>query len=69
MTTILSSTGNFVREVALKPIAALDHTYQLEFSSRLATAKNPLESKKNFDLMLTRDELMVLKNLIEQTIL
>lgn len=68
MTVILSSSGDFVREVALKSIAALDQTYQLEFSSRLATAKNPLESKKNFDLILSADDLRVLKRLIDDVL-
>ncbi len=68
MSVILSSTGDFVREVAINPIVGLDQTYQLEFSSRLATAKNSLEMKRNFDLILSGDELLILKNLIEQTL-
>ena len=68
MTVILSSTGDFVREVAINPIAGLDQTYQLAFSSRLATAKNPLELKRNFDLILSGDELLLLKNLIDRTL-
>lgn len=68
MKTNLSSTGDFVREVAINPISCLEKTYQLAFSSRLASAKNPLEFKKNFDLILTGDELTTLKTLIEQTL-
>ena len=68
MKTILSSTGDFVREVAINPISSLEQSYQLAFSSRLASAKNPLEVKKNFDLILTSDELTVLKNLIKQAL-
>jgi len=68
MSVILSSTGDFVREVAIKPIAGLDQTYQLAFCSRLSTSKNPLELKRNFDLILSGDELLILKNLIDQTL-
>jgi len=68
MKTILSSTGDFVREVAINPISSLEQSYQLAFSSRLASAKNPLEFKKIFDLILTSDELTVLKNLIKQAL-
>lgn len=68
MTTILSSTGDFVREVAINPIEGVENTYQLAFSSRLATAKHPLESKKNFDLILAAQELMTLRNLIDEAL-
>jgi hypothetical protein len=68
MPVILSKTDDFVREVAINPITRLDQTYQLAFSSRLLTAKNPLEVKRNFDLILSGDELLILKNLIDQTL-
>jgi len=68
MKTIFSSTGDFVREVAINPISSLEKTYQLAFSSRLASSKNPLEFKKNFDLILTGDELTILKNLIDEAL-
>ena len=68
MTVILSRTGDFVREVEIRPIAAMAKTYHLEFSSRLATARNPLESKKNFDLQLTRDELLAFSQMVLQAL-
>jgi len=64
MNDILSITGDFVREVDIRRLEALPGTYHLEFSSRLATAKKPLELKKNFDLLLSHDELLHFKDLI-----
>jgi hypothetical protein len=68
MKVSLSTTGDFVREVAVSPIARLEKTYHLEFSSRLAGAKNPLESMKNFALILSGDALTTLRNLLDQAL-
>ena len=64
MKRTLSTVGDFVREVEISPVAAMVKTYHLEFSSRLATAKNPLEPMKNFDLQLTRDELLAFSQMV-----
>lgn len=56
MKTTLSNIGGYHRDVEIRPIAALEQTFHLEFSSRLNTSKNPLESKKNFDLLLSRPD-------------
>lgn len=68
MKATLSITGDFVREIEIRRLEALQKTYHLEFSSRLATAKSPLELKRNFDLLLSRDELLQFKDLIAQVL-
>lgn len=66
MKAILSTTGDFVREFEIRRLESPPGTYHLEFSSRLATAKRPLELKSNFDLLLSHDELLRFKDLIDQ---
>jgi hypothetical protein len=68
MKKTLSTTGDFVREVEIRPVAAMAKTYHLEFSSRLATARYPLESMKNFDLQLTREELLAFGQMVNQVL-
>ena len=68
MNAILSTTGDFVREVEIRRLEAPPGTYHLEFSSRVATAKSPFELKRNFDLLLSRDELLQFKDLIAQAL-
>ena len=68
MTALVTNTGSFIREVAIKPVQALPDTFQIEFSSRLLTAKNPAESRKNFALVLDREGLLELKATIERSL-
>jgi hypothetical protein len=68
MKKTLSTIGDFVREVEIRPVAAMSATYHLEFSSRLASARNPLESMKNFDLQLTREELRAFSQMVLQAL-
>jgi len=68
MKRTLSTTGDFVREVEIRPVTAIVNTYHLEFCSRLATASNPLDSMKNFDLQLTRDELLAFGQMVYQAL-
>jgi hypothetical protein len=68
MKATLSITGDFVREIEIRRLEALADTYHLEFRSRLATAKSPLELKRNFDLLLSRDELLQFKDLVAQAL-
>jgi len=68
MKRTLSTTGDYVREVEIRPVTAMVNTYHLEFCSRLATARNPLEPMKNFDLQLTRDELLAFGQMVYQAL-
>ena len=68
MKRTLSTTGDFVREVEIRPVTAIANTFHLEFSSQLATARNPLEQMKNFDLQLTRDELLAFSQMVLQAL-
>lgn len=68
MTALVTNTGNFIREVEIKPVQALPDTFEVEFSSRLLTAKNPAESRQNFALVLDREGLLALKATIERSL-
>ena len=68
MTALVTNTGQFIREVEIKAVQALPDTFQVEFRSRLLTAKNPSESRKNFSLVLDREGLLELKATIERSL-
>jgi hypothetical protein len=60
----ITHAGDFVREVELLPIAAQPGSFHLQFSSQLSSARNPEEWQRNFGLVLQRDELETLRDLI-----
>lgn len=68
MTALLTNTGSFIREVNIKPVQAIADTFQVEFKSRLLTARNPLAYQKNFSLILDRSALLELKAIIERSL-
>jgi hypothetical protein len=68
MTALLTFTGDFIREAEITPVHAIADTFQIEFKSRLLTAKNPKASQKNFAMSLDRDGLLELKALIERSL-
>ena len=68
MTAMLTNTGNFIREVEITPVQAMADTFQVEFKSRLLTAKDPMAYQKNLSLMLDRAELLELKAVIERSL-
>jgi len=67
-TAVISSTDVFCREVEINPIEALTDTFHVQFTSQLGTAKDPLARQKNFELILSREELRELQGLIERTL-
>ena len=67
-TAVISSTNVFCREVEINPIEALTDTFHVQFTSQLGTAKDPLARQKNFELILSREELRELQGLIERTL-
>jgi hypothetical protein len=64
----ITKTGDFIREVEITCVAALEQSYHLGFASCLLTAKDPQSVQKNFGLILKRDELQVLRNLINEAL-
>ena len=68
MTATISRTRDFTREVEITRVPALDQIFHVEFTSRLATAKNSAEKHKNFALMLHRNELLTMHALIERAL-
>ena len=68
MTATISRTGDFMHEVEITRMPAVDEIFHVEFTSRLATAKNPAEKRKNCALMLHRDELLTMRALIEKAL-
>lgn len=68
MTSIITNTGDYIREVEINPVSAMPNTFHMEFRSRLITAKNPNESQRNFSLTFERDGLLELKALVERAL-
>ena len=64
MKATITQTGDFVREVDLTQVSTLADKYHLAFSSYLLTAKEPQSVQRNFGLILTRDEVQVLRDLL-----
>jgi len=68
MKTRIVQTGDFVREVEISQVTALEQTYHLAFSSLLLTAKDPQSIQRNFGLVLNRDEVQVLRDLLSEAL-
>ena len=64
MKATITQTGDFVREVDITRVSALADSYHLAFSSYLLTAKEPQSVQRNFGLILNRDEVQVLQDLL-----
>lgn len=64
MKTQLTHAGDFVRQVELLPIAAQPGSFHMQFSSQLTSARNPEEWQRNFGLVLKKEELLALSDLI-----
>ena len=65
MKTIITNTGEFLREVQVEPIKAIPGNFLLQFNSQLATARNPDLWQRNFSLVLQRQELLTLRDAID----
>ena len=68
MKTTITQSGDFIREVRVSRIDALEQTFHLEFTSLLLTAKDPGSVQKNFDVILKRDELATLREVIDRAL-
>ncbi|RFO94731.1 hypothetical protein DIC66_21885 [Rhodoferax lacus] len=64
MKALITHAGDFIRQVELKAIVPQPGSFHLQFSSQLTSARNPEEWQRNFGLILTREELGVLRDLI-----
>jgi hypothetical protein len=66
--TTISKAGDFAREVEVSRIEALDHTFHMEFTSMLLSAKVPSSIQKNFGVILKQDELIILRDVIDRAL-
>jgi hypothetical protein len=62
MKTTFTKAGDFVRAVEAKAIAAVPGSYQVQFSSRLGSSRNPQEWQKNFALTVNKEDLETLRD-------
>ena len=65
MKAVITESTHFNREVEMAPIAAQPGSYRVQFSSQLRSARDPDQWLRNFDLILTKGELLRLKALLE----
>jgi hypothetical protein len=68
MKALITHAGDFVRQAELLPIAAQPGSFRLQFSSHLASARNPEELQHNFGLFLKTSELESLRDLISDAL-
>ncbi len=68
MKTQLSQIGAFSRQASLEPIDALPGQFCLQFSSVLGTAKDPQAVKRNFEAFLSREDVLVLRDLLSEVL-
>ena len=66
MKTTITRAGDFIRDVEVSRIEALEQTFHLEFTSMLLSAKDPTSVQKNFGVILKRDELKTLRDVIDR---
>ena len=64
MKTTITTAGDFVRAVQVDPIAAVPGSYRVQFSSQLSSARNPEEWQNNFALILRKEDLETLRNVL-----
>ena len=64
----ITQTGDFLREVEITRVRVLENSYNLAFSSLLLTAKDPQAVQQNFGLILNRDEVQVLRDLLSDAL-
>jgi len=68
MKTKITNAVDFVRAVEIIPIAAQPGSWQVEFSSQLLSAKNPLEWQRNFAMSLQDSELRKLRDAMDEAL-
>lgn len=68
MKTAITKAGDFIREVEVSRIEALEQTFHVEFTSLLLSAKDPSAVQKNFSVILKRDELETLRDVVNRAL-
>ena len=64
MKQTITTSGDFTRAVEIDAIAAVPGSYRVQFSSQLRSARNPQEWQTNFALVLQKNDLEALRDLI-----
>ena len=64
----MSSNGVFSRHVSLEPIEALKGQYSLQFDSSLSSATDPQAIKRNFQAILSREDVLALRDLLTEVL-
>lgn len=64
MKKTITTSGDFTRAVEIDAIAAVPGAYRVQFSSQLRSARNPQEWQTNFALVLQKNDLEALRDLI-----
>lgn len=68
MKTTITKAGDFIRDVEVNRIEALDQTYHVEFTSLLLNAKDPDAVQRNFSVILKKYELATLRDVIDRAL-
>ena len=68
METIITQTGHFTRRVEINHFEALPGSYQLQFSSRLGSARFPEQWQRNFGLILGEEDLRALRDALSSAL-
>lgn len=69
MKTTITKAGDFIRAVEVTAIAAVPDSFQVQFTSRLSSARNPDEWRSNFSLILQEKGLKALRDEINAVLI
>ena len=64
----ISQNDVFCRQVSIEPIEALQGQFCLQFDSLLRSAKDPQALKRNFQAIVSRDDVLALRDVLDSAL-
>jgi hypothetical protein len=64
----ISQNNVFCRQVSIEPIEALQGQFCLQFDSLLRSAKDPQALKRNFQAIVSRDDVLALRDVLDSAL-
>jgi hypothetical protein len=64
----ISQNDVFCRQVSIEPIEAMQGQFCLQFDSLLRSAKDPQALKRNFQAIVSRDDVLALRDVLDSAL-
>ena len=64
----ISQNDVFCRQVSIEPIEALQGQFCLQFDSLLRSAKDPQALKRNFQAIVSHDDVLALRDVLDSAL-